>query len=118
MYYAIALNMISFAVIAQTPAQPAERLQTPPSLTGAEYGKEEGKTERSDEGFRKPENTPAEHPAPASTEKLSGPYGVEENRPLLAQQSPAKATKSNRAVPRRPPPIRFSIGALMLSANR
>ena len=112
-YCAIALNMISVAVIAQTPIQPAERVQTP--VMGTEYGKE--KTEMTDKGFRKPENAPTENPTPA--EKLSVPRPVEENRPLLAQQSPAKAVKSNRTAPtRRPLPISFSVGALMLSANR
>jgi hypothetical protein len=72
-----------------------------------------------DAGFRKNENAPAENPALAPTEKLSVPHPTEENRPLLARQSPAKAAKSNRTTPtRRPLSISLSIGALMLSANR
>jgi len=116
-YYAIALNMISITVIAQTPVQPVERLQTPPPMTGTEYGKEN--KELTDEGLRKPENVPAENSAQAPTENLSVPRLVEENRPVLARKSPVKATKFTRTAPtRRPLSISFSIGALMLSVNR
>jgi hypothetical protein len=110
-HYVIALNMISVAVMAQTPVQPAERVQTP--VTGTEYG--EGKTEIATEGFRKNENALAEHPAQAQTEELSVPRPTKKNNVLLTKKPPAKA---NRAVStRRPFPISFSIGALMLSAN-
>jgi hypothetical protein len=118
-YYAIALNMISLALMAQTSTQPAERVETTKPITGDHYGKVEGKIGTTQPELLKPENTPLEEPAQPDSDKPVEASLGDENSQVLAKASHNEAGKSHRtAIGRRPLPFRISIGALMLSANR